>query len=53
MSSEQFLQQIEELREQINQQYKRYPVITPELIELSEKLDELLNKFQHHTFDCT
>lgn len=50
MGYDQYLQQIEELREQINQQYKLYPVITPELVELSMKLDELLNKLQRPPF---
>lgn len=42
------LQQIEDLRKELNERYQRHSVITPELVELSVKLDHLLNKLQLH-----
>ncbi|MBO8165573.1 MAG: aspartyl-phosphate phosphatase Spo0E family protein [Brevibacillus sp.] len=44
------LRQIEELRQQLNELYKLHSVITPELVELSAKLDHLLNKLQHSSY---
>lgn len=48
MSNELVLHQIEELRRELNEQYKQHSVITPELVELSVKLDHLLNKLHLH-----
>jgi hypothetical protein len=48
MSNEFVLHQIEELRRELNEQYKQHSVITPELVELSVKLDHLLNKLNLH-----
>lgn len=38
------LNQIEDLRHQLNTMYKLHSSITPELVELSTRLDVLLNK---------
>ncbi|WP_081590313.1 aspartyl-phosphate phosphatase Spo0E family protein [Brevibacillus massiliensis] len=46
------LRQIEELRQQLNEQYKHDSAITPELVELSAKLDQLLNKLHHSSIEC-
>ncbi len=40
------LRQIEELRNQLNTMYKLHSAITPELVELSTKLDRLLNELK-------
>ncbi len=48
MCKESVLLQIEELRKELNERYKQHPVITPELVELSVKLDHLLNKLHLH-----
>ncbi|WP_232700215.1 aspartyl-phosphate phosphatase Spo0E family protein [Brevibacillus daliensis] len=41
---------IESLRKELNDKYKRYPAITPEMMELSVKLDQLLNEWQNTTY---
>lgn len=46
MGNKHVLDEIEELRKQLNDHYKQNSVITPELLELSVKLDLLLNKWQ-------
>jgi hypothetical protein len=48
MSKESVLLQIEELRKELNDRYQQHPVITPELVELSVRLDHLLNVLQFH-----
>lgn len=40
------LRQIEDLRSELNTMYRLHSAITPELIELSTRLDLLLNKLQ-------
>jgi len=45
MSNDTVLREIEQLRHELNEQYKRNSVITPELLALSEKLDDLLNQW--------
>ncbi|WP_126424830.1 aspartyl-phosphate phosphatase Spo0E family protein [Brevibacillus marinus] len=52
MCNQLVLRQIEELRQQLNELYKLHSVITPELVELSEQLDLLLNKLAYSTIDC-
>jgi len=49
MTKESILLQIEELRKKLNEQYQQHPVITPELVELSVRLDHLLNKLLLHS----
>lgn len=53
MCKEFVLSQIEELRKELNDKYKLYSVITPELVELSTKLDQLLNKLHSLSFEAT
>jgi hypothetical protein len=48
LSDESVLLQIEELRRELNERYKQLSAITPELLELSVKLDRLLNKLYLH-----
>lgn len=48
MSKKEVLLQIEQLRKELNDQYKEQPLITPELVELSVQLDHLLNKLHLH-----
>jgi hypothetical protein len=48
LCDESVLLQIEELRRELNERYKLLPDITPELLELSVKLDRLLNKLYLH-----
>lgn len=48
MSKKDVLLQIEKLRKELNDQYKVQSSITPELLELSVKLDLLLNKLHLH-----
>ncbi|NGQ97517.1 aspartyl-phosphate phosphatase Spo0E family protein [Brevibacillus sp. SYP-B805] len=47
MDKEQVLREIEKLRLEINEQYKRHSAITPELLALSVRLDQLLNTWYH------
>ncbi|MGD8192814.1 Spo0E family sporulation regulatory protein-aspartic acid phosphatase [Brevibacillus ginsengisoli] len=44
MGTEIVLRQIEDLRYQLNTLYRLHSAITPELVELSTRLDGLLNK---------
>ncbi|GAA4702981.1 aspartyl-phosphate phosphatase Spo0E family protein [Brevibacillus fulvus] len=44
MNNEFVLEQIEQLRQELNDRYKKSGIISPELVELSVKLDQLLNK---------
>jgi hypothetical protein len=53
LCDESVLLQIEELRRELNQRYKQLPDITPELLELSVKLDRLLNKLNSPSLECT
>lgn len=46
MGKNHVLDEIEELRKQLNDQYRQHSVITPELLQLSMKLDLLLNELQ-------
>jgi hypothetical protein len=48
LCEESVLLQIEELRRELNERYKKVSAITPELLELSVKLDGLLNKLYLH-----
>lgn len=48
MSKNDVLLQIERLRKELNDQYKTQASITPELVELSVRLDHLLNKLHLH-----
>ncbi|MFY0544164.1 aspartyl-phosphate phosphatase Spo0E family protein [Brevibacillus sp. H7] len=48
MGDESVLLQIEKLRKELNERYKQHPVITPEMVKLSKKLDRLLNKLHLH-----
>ena len=48
MSKKEVLLQIEQLRKELNDQYKEQRLITPELVELSVQLDHLLNKLHLH-----
>lgn len=43
MSTNMVFDEIEALRKKMNDQYKLHPAITPELVDLSVKLDQLLN----------
>ncbi|QDX92191.1 aspartyl-phosphate phosphatase Spo0E family protein [Brevibacillus laterosporus] len=45
--------QIEVVRKKLNEKYKHCPSMTPELLELSVKLDDLLNQWQNSSFDST
>lgn len=47
MDKEKVLDEIEKLRGQLNELYKHQSTITPELLALSIRLDELLNKWHH------
>lgn len=49
MNKNDVLLQIEQLRKELNDRYKEQTAITPELVELSAKLDRLLNKLYLHT----
>ena len=49
MNKNEVLLQIEQLRKEMNDQYKEQTSITPELLELSIKLDRLLNQLYLHT----
>lgn len=49
MTEKDVLLQIEQLRKELNDRYKEQTAITPELVELSTKLDRLLNKLHPHT----
>ncbi|MFS0557722.1 Spo0E family sporulation regulatory protein-aspartic acid phosphatase [Brevibacillus sp. 179-C9.3 HS] len=42
------LLEIEMLRKELNEQYKKQACITPELVTLSVQLDQLLNKLRLH-----
>lgn len=48
MSKNDVLLEIEMLRKELNDQYKKQACITPELVILSEQLDQLLNKLRLH-----
>ncbi|QRG67957.1 aspartyl-phosphate phosphatase Spo0E family protein [Brevibacillus choshinensis] len=48
MTNKDVLLQIERLRKELNDQYKAQASITPELLELSVRLDHLLNKLHLH-----
>jgi len=48
MNKTEVLLQIEQLRKELNDQYKEKTTITPELLELSVKLDRLLNQLYLH-----
>lgn len=48
MSEKDVLLQIERLRKELNDQYKVQASITPELVELSVRLDRLLNQLHLH-----
>lgn len=49
MTNQDVLLQIEQLRKELNDQYKEQTSITPEMVELSVKLDRLLNKLYLHS----
>ncbi|HZG16007.1 MAG TPA: aspartyl-phosphate phosphatase Spo0E family protein [Candidatus Bathyarchaeia archaeon] len=50
MDKESILQEIEKLRGELNELYKEHSAITPEVLALSVRLDQLLNKWHHsHT----
>ncbi|MET3291482.1 UNVERIFIED_CONTAM: hypothetical protein ABID98_004052 [Brevibacillus sp. OAP136] len=44
MSKHMVFDEIEALRKKMNDQYKKHSAITPELLDLSVKLDQLLNQ---------
>ncbi|MEJ8545865.1 Spo0E family sporulation regulatory protein-aspartic acid phosphatase [Brevibacillus borstelensis] len=48
MSQDDVLSQIEQLRQELNDRYKELETITPELVELSVRLDNLLNQLHFH-----
>lgn len=48
MKKNDVLLQIEQLRKELNDQYKKQASITPELVKLSVQLDHLLNKLHLH-----
>lgn len=48
MSKKDVLLQIERLRKELNDLYKTQAAITPELVALSVRLDNLLNKLYFH-----
>ncbi len=47
MPNEPLYAQIEELRKELNDSYKLHAAITPELVALSVRLDQLLNQLPH------
>ncbi len=53
MCTKSLLSEIEVVRREMNDQYKHHAVITPELLELSVKLDKLLNQLQSPTLLCS
>ncbi|GED61437.1 aspartyl-phosphate phosphatase Spo0E family protein [Brevibacillus formosus] len=48
LSKKDVLLEIEMLRKELNDQYKKQACITPELVSLSVQLDQLLNKLRLH-----
>lgn len=48
MAKKDVLLEIEMLRKELNEQYKKQACITPELVTLSVQLDQLLNKLRLH-----
>ncbi|CAM5779080.1 MULTISPECIES: aspartyl-phosphate phosphatase Spo0E family protein [Brevibacillus] len=48
MSQDDVLFQIEQLRQELNDRYKELAAITPEMVELSVRLDNLLNQLHFH-----
>lgn len=45
-------QKIEQLRRELNEQYKLHSVITPDLVRKSVELDHLLNQLKYPSIDC-
>ncbi|USG66097.1 aspartyl-phosphate phosphatase Spo0E family protein [Brevibacillus ruminantium] len=48
MNQDDVLLEIEQLRQELNKRYKEQETITAEMIELSVRLDELLNQLHLH-----
>ncbi|QQE74720.1 aspartyl-phosphate phosphatase Spo0E family protein [Brevibacillus composti] len=48
MTQDDVLLQIEQLRQQLNEKYKEQETITTDMIELSVRLDHLLNQLHLH-----